>query len=298
VTSRARRSCLVVPATSGRFLASAALAAADEVVIDLEDSVPLEAKTDETRARVVDALSRSWSAPAVSVRVNAPGTIHCLRDLHAVIPAAHGRLASVVVPKVESAFDVHHVERLLSILEEEHGLGRELGIQAQIESAGGLVHANEIARASRRVEALVFGPGDYAASVGAPTVSIGGSENDAALYPLHQILVAARAAGVQAIDGPFGVLDDESGLRRSASRSKALGYDGKWVVHPGQIAPVNEVFDPSPAELRQAEATLSAYAEGAGRGAGSVRLDGELVDEASVRMAAGVVARARRTRPT
>jgi citrate lyase subunit beta/citryl-CoA lyase len=298
VSSPARRSCLVVPATSERFLASAARAVADEVVIDLEDSVPLEEKTDETRARVVDALSRSWSAPTVSVRLNAPGTSHCLRDLQLVIPGAHARLASVVVPKVESAFDVRYVERLLSILETENGLGRELGIQVQIESAGGLAHVNEIARASRRVEALVFGPGDYAASVGAPTVSIGGSENDGTLYALHHILVAARAAGVQAIDGPFGALDDEQGLRHSANRVRTLGYDGKWVVHPSQIAPVNEVFDPSPAELQQAEAVLSAYAEGSLRGEGAMRLDGELVDEASVRMAAGVVARAQRTSAT
>jgi citrate lyase subunit beta/citryl-CoA lyase len=295
---RVRRSCLTVPAVRERFIEKAAESSADEVILDLEDSVPEAQKNEETRLRLADAIrSRSWR-PLVAVRVGAPSGPHCLPDLETIVPVCRERLDCVVLPKVERADDVRLVERVLQALERAHSLEREIGIEAQIETAGGLLRAAEIAAASPRLESLVFGPGDFAASMGAPTLTIGGeagAEREAlVLFALCSILTAARAAGVQAVDGPFGIIDDDEGLARSARRSAALGYDGKWAIHPRQVEPINRAFTPTEEDLRRAEGIIAAYQQAAGAGRGAVRLEGELVDEASVRMARSVLGRAAR----
>ncbi|HET8608027.1 MAG TPA: CoA ester lyase [Gaiellaceae bacterium] len=260
---RLLRSCLAVPAGSAEKLRKAAGLAVDAVVVDLEDAV---AAGDKQAAR--DLLSAEWPslefrAPTVLIRVNGRRTPWFERDV-ALVSELRPQL--VVVPKVESADDL---------------AGLPVPAHALIETARGLVEVERIA-ASPVAEALVFGPGDFAASLGAPSLTIG--EGDW-LYPLTRIVVAARAFGLQALDGPFVRLGDEDGLRASAQRARALGYDGKWAIHPEQVAPLQEVFAATDAEVEQAERILEAAAGGA------ARHDGAMVDEATVRMAEALLAR-------
>jgi len=293
---RARRSCLSVPASSPKMLGKAPGLPADEVFLDLEDSVASAVK-QAARAHVITALHRGdWGGKTVAVRVNGVATKWCYRDIIDVVSAAGEHIDCVMVPKVESAADVGFVARLLRMVEEDAGLSRTIGIEAQIESAAGLQAVGEIANSSPRLETLVFGPGDMAASLGMPSMTIG---ETAPGYPGDQwhavhmtILVAARAAGLQAIDGPFGRIRDLDGFRAAADRSYSLGYDGKWVLHPAQIDIANEVFAPGQEEYERALAMLDAYQRAADEhGAGAVNFGNEMIDEASRKMAQRLVAR-------
>ena len=265
MVARPRRSCLAVPASSLRMLEKAAELAADEVVVDLEDGVAADAK-DEARANLPLARARG----TLAIRINGLATPRWRDDLAA---AAAVRPAAVIVPKVESAGDVAAVAALLP---------DGVGIEVQIETARGLVEVEHIAAAGPPLEALVFGPGDFAASMGIPVLTIGAGSWE---YALARIAVAARANGLQAIDGPYADLGDLVGLRAAAEAARAHGFDGKWVVHPHQIEPVNNVFTPSEQEVEQARQILAA-ADGA------IRLDGAMVDAATKRMAESVLARA------
>ena len=271
MATRPRRSCLTVPASSPRMLEKAATLPADEIVVDLEDGVAPEDKTDETRARLAGVV-RAGARGTVAVRINGVRTRWWRDDLAA---AAEAGPAVVVIPKVESADDVAMVSGLLP---------PGTGIEAQIETARGLVEVERIAEAGHGLEALVFGPGDFGASIGVPVLTIGEGSWD---YALARIVVAARAFGLQTVDGPYAAIRDLDGLQASARSALAHGLDGKWVVHPDQIAPVNEVFTPSPEELERARRILAA-----GEGAGLV--DGEMVDKATHRLAEALVARAPR----
>jgi citrate lyase subunit beta/citryl-CoA lyase len=279
------------------MLAKAPGLPADEVFLDLEDSVAPDAK-DEARAAVAAALrAGDWRGKTVGVRVNAVGTRWCYRDIIDVVPAAGQHIDCVLVPKVESATDVTFVASLLHMVEQDARLTRQVGIEAQIESAPGLRAVDEIAGASSRLETLVFGPGDMAASLGMPSLTIGES---APGYPgdqwhavLMTILVAARAAGLQAIDGPFGRIRDSAGLKASAARAYRLGYDGKWVLHPGQIPVVNEVFTPGQDEFDNALVLLAAYERATGARTGAVSFGTEMIDEASRKMAERLAIRGR-----
>jgi citrate lyase beta subunit len=262
--SRPRRSCLTVPASSLRMLEKAAALDVDEVVVDLEDGTAAADK-ETARANLAAAAARG----TLAVRINGVGTPWWREDLAAV----QRRPPDVVVlPKAESADDVRAVVELLP---------PGTGLEVQIETARGLVDVERIAALGAPLEALVFGPGDFAASIGVPVLTIGEASSD---YALARIVVAARAFGLQPVDGPFATLDDADGLRASAERALALGCDGKWVIHPAQIGPVNAVFTPSPAELECARRILDAA-----DGASSV--DGAMVDAASKRLAAGVISR-------
>ena len=296
---RSRRACLTVPATNERFLRKATTIEVDEVILDLEDSVPPAEKTEATRLRLASVIAAGeWAAPTVTVRLNATYTHHCLLDLVTVVPRCNGNLHCVVLPKVESPFDVMFVERVLGQLETAYGLGYEIGIEILIESANGLVHCKDIAAASPRVESLIFGPGDFAASIGTPTLDIGVRAAQAdkvweapAILALCQILTAARAAGVQAIDGPHGGLDDPEGLLTSARRTAAFGFDGKWAIHPSQVEPLKTAFTPSAAQVQQAEHLLAEYRSVAASGHGAAVVGGGMIDEASVRLAANILRR-------
>jgi citrate lyase subunit beta/citryl-CoA lyase len=285
----------VVPGSSERFLARAAGLDADQLVLDLEDAVA-PAEKERARALVVTALRDLAAAgKTLSVRVNATDGPHCYRDVIAIAEGAGDALDTIVLPKVRSIRDVAMADLLLDGIELANDLepGR-IGLEAQIEDAQGLVSCEAIAAGSRRMEALHFGPGDFSASVGIPTTTIGGSPEgypgDHLNHVYLRIVVAARAAGIQAIDGPYGDLGDEDGLRTRARMARALGLDGKWTIHPSQIAAVNEIFSPSPQELERAEALLAAYREAIdGEGRGAARFDGEMVDEASRKMAERVV---------
>jgi len=255
---RRRRSCLTVPGDDERKLAKAAALAADEVILDLEDAVAADRK-DGARETVARALrDHEWRAATVAVRVNRGSA----EDLELVRSA---RPDVIVLPKVESPDEL---------------AGLPVPAEAQIETARGLVECERIA-AAPGLEALVLGPGDLAASLGVPELTIGeGAHVD---YALARIVVAARAFGVAAIDGPFVVLGDEAGLRASAHRSRAFGYDGKWCIHPAQIAICNEIYAPTAAEVERARRILEVE--------GVARLDGEMVDEANRRMAKAILAR-------
>ena len=269
-----------MPGSSERKLAKAAQLAADEVVIDLEDAVAVGAK-DEARAATVAALG-AWTGPAAAVRVNAPGTPWCHLDV-AAVGALADRPASIVVPKVESPGDLAFVDRLLDGVEAGAGRRAPLRVQALIETAAGLASVNEIAASSARLDALILGYADLAAALS------GARDLDAWLPAQHAVLVAARAHGLDAIDGPYlGVTPDE-GFRAAAARARDLGFDGKWAIHPSQVEPLNEVFTPSEAEVERARAVLDAM-ESAQEGA--VTLDGEMIDEAVRAAALRVLARA------
>jgi citrate lyase subunit beta/citryl-CoA lyase len=283
----ARRSCLSVPASSPRKLAKARELGADEVVIDLEDSVAADAK-EAARDAAVRELA-AWSGPAVSVRINPPRSPWCHQEL-AALTGLGGQPAAVVVPKVESAGDLAFLDRLLDGLEAATARAAPLRVQALIETPVGLARAGEIAGASPRLDALILGYADLAASLGRSAE--GATLLDAWLPAQHTVLVAAREHGLQAIDGPYlGTVADAS-FRAAAQRARDLGFDGKWAIHPAQVVALNEIFSPSEAELAHARAVIDALGESERAGAGAVALDGEMLDEAVRRSALGVLARA------
>ncbi len=278
---RSRRTCLSVPGVSAKMLDKARGLPADEIVIDLEDSVPAAAK-DEARATVVAALGAGeWQAPTVAVRINALDSTWCLRDVIDLLEGGGERLACLVVPKVERAGDVELLARLVDMV-----APTPVGFELLIETAAGLRNVNEIAAAGPRVEALIVGYADLAASLGRPP----GDQWD---WVLNSVLVAARSAGVQAIDGPYFDVRDVEGARARAAHARDLGYDGKWALHPAQLAPLNEVFSPTEQEVARATAVLEELSNAAASdGRGAVLLDGEMIDEAMRKQAVGVLARA------
>jgi citrate lyase subunit beta/citryl-CoA lyase len=294
---RPRRSTLAVPGSSERFLAKAAGLAADEVFLDLEDAVAPSAKA-AARDLVAAALRADWAAKVKAVRVNDARTGWAYRDVAGVVEQAGQSLDVIVLPKVTGPGDIAWLDLLLGQIEQSVGLppGR-IGIEAQIEDAAGLAAVDAIAAASDRLEALVFGPADFMASLGMRSLTVGaqpaGYAGDAFHYAHMRILVAARANGLQAIDGPHAAIDDLDGLRRSAASVAALGYDGKWVIHPSQIDTVNAEFSPSQADFDRAELLLEAYDYYTGRGLGAAALDGEMIDEASRKLALVAAVRGR-----
>jgi citrate lyase subunit beta/citryl-CoA lyase len=288
-----------VPGSSPRFLDKARGLNADHVLLDLEDSVAPDAKGD-ARALVVAALTEGgWDGKVTTVRVNDATTRWAYRDVTEVVEQAGRHLDAVVLPKVTGPAQVAWLDVLLGQVEQAAGLepGR-IGIEAQIEDARGLESAEAIAGASPRLETLIFGPADFMASLGMRSLEIGvppqGYPGDAFHYPLLRILVAARAHGLQAIDGPYAAVGNLDGLRRSATSAAALGYDGKWVIHPGQIDIVNEAFSPDQASYDRAELILEAYDHYTSvEGRGAAMLDGEMIDEASRKLALVAAARGR-----
>ncbi|HKE52759.1 MAG TPA: CoA ester lyase [Actinomycetes bacterium] len=299
---RPRRSVLAVPGSSPRMLAKAPGLAADEVFLDLEDAVAPDAKT-AARANVISALSNGgWTGKTVAVRINDPATRWAYRDVVDVVEAAGAHLDCVLLPKVRRAEQVAWLDYTLGQIEQAIGLptGR-IRIEAQIEDARGVAAVDAIAAGSPRLEALVFGPADFMASVNMRSLTVGEQPpgydvGDAFHYVLMRILVAARAHDLLALDGPYLAIHDVDGLRRTAGRSAALGYDGKWVVHPGQIEEVNAVFSPSQQDYDRAEQILAAHqlaVSEAGGGRGAVMLGTEMIDEASRKMAAVIAAKGR-----
>ena len=296
--TRPRRSCLSVPGSSPKMLQKAPGLPADEVFMDLEDSVAPLAK-EEARGNVIEALKEGdWTGKTVVVRVNGVYTKWCYRDVVDIVENAGHLLDCIMIPKVEHASDVVFVAELLRQIEESTGLDRQVGIEAQIETATGLKNIHEIAHASDRTETLIFGPADMSASLGLPTVTAGlpmpGYPGDHWHFVLSTILVAARDAGLQAIDGPYLLIKDLDGFRDMSMRSRALGYDGKWALHPGQIDVLNEVFTPTQDEYDKAEAILDAYKHATEvERRGAVMFGNEMIDEASRKMAEQLAIRGR-----
>jgi citrate lyase subunit beta / citryl-CoA lyase len=271
---------------------------ADEVFMDLEDSVAPGAK-EEARGNIVQALKEGdWAGKTVVVRVNSVSTKWCYRDVIEVVENAGQFLDCLMIPKVEYATDVTFVDDLLRMIEDTTGLDRRIGLEVQIETATGITNIDDIAEASERSETLIFGPADMSAALGLPALTAGlpmpNYPGDHWHYILERILVAARNAGLQAIDGPYLVIKDLDGFREMALRARALGYDGKWALHPGQIDVLNEVFAPTQEEFDKAEAILEAYEHATGvELKGAVMFGTEMIDEASRKMAEQVAARGR-----
>ncbi|HEY5018962.1 MAG TPA: CoA ester lyase [Streptosporangiaceae bacterium] len=299
-TSRARRTCLAVPGSSPRFLAKAQTLDVDEVFLDLEDAVAPAQKAD-ARATVAAALrAGDWGSKVRAVRINDATTGWAYRDVVDLVEQAGEFLDVIILPKVARPGHITWLDLLLGQVEQATGFpaGR-IGIEAQIEDAAGLAAVDEIAAASPRLEALVFGPADFMASLGMRSLEIGAQPagyqgGDAFHYPHLRILVAARARGLQAIDGPYAAIHDAEGLRRNAASVAALGYDGKWVLHPDQVEVVNAEFSPAQADYDRAELILEAYEYATTvQGQGAALLDGEMVDEASRKLAMVAAARGR-----
>jgi citrate lyase subunit beta/citryl-CoA lyase len=286
---KAARSLLAVPATRRKMVEKALASDADAVFLDLEDAVAPDSKA-AARGDVVSALKElDWRGRPGLYRANALDTSYFYRDLIEVVEEAGNSLDAVMVPKVNRPEDLHAVSILLSQLELEKG---KIKLEAQIESAEGLANVDSIARATSRLEALHFGPGDFAASVNMPQTSIGVMDEWDEAYPGHRfhyamqrIVVAARAVGLRVLDGPVADYRDEEGLRRSCQIARSLGFDGKWCIHPAQIAIVNEVFSPTEKEVEWAKKVVAAYDEANAAGSGSVSVDGQMVDAASIKLA-------------
>ena len=301
-TMRSRRSNLAVPGSSPKMLDKARGLPADQVFMDLEDAVAPLAKPD-ARKNIVAALNEGgYEGKVRTVRVNDWTTQWTYADVVEVVEGAGPHLDCIMLPKVQTAEQVVALDLLLTQIEKANGfeVGR-LGIEAQIENAMGLINVDAIAAASPRVETIIFGPADFMASINMKSLVVGEQPpgydvGDAYHYILMRILMAARAHDKQAIDGPYLQIKDVDGYRRVASRSAALGFDGKWVLHPGQVDVANEVFSPRQDDYDKAELILDAYdyatsLEGGAKGA--VMLGDEMIDEASRKMAIVIAAKGR-----
>lgn len=300
-TYRPRRTCLSVPGSSAKMIEKAKTLPADQVFLDLEDAVAPDAKAQARTQAAVALAEDGWAGQLRGVRVNDWTTPWTYSDIIEVVSTAGAHLDLIVLPKVTDVAHVQALDLLLSQLERTHGLpvGR-IGIEPQIEDARGLANVDAIA-AGPRVQALVLGPGDMAASLRMRTLEVGAQPDgydigDAHHHVLMRILVAARANGINAIDGPYVKVRDIEGFRRVAGRSAALGYDGKWVLHPDQIAAGNEIFAPRQEDYDHAELILEAYewhTSQAGGARGAVMLGDEMIDEASRKMALVIAAKGR-----
>ena len=296
-----RRSCLSVPGSSEKMLGKGPTLPADMVFLDMEDSVsPLEKVS--ARAKVVDAIkNQDWGEKILCVRVNAWDTEWTYGDVIEVVGNAGERLEEIMLPKVQTPGQVEAMDLLLTQVEKNAGLPiGHIGIEAQIETAQGLINVNEICAASPRLETVILGPVDFSASMEMPSLS-GGLQipdypGDYFHYVFMKILMAARANGLQAIDGPYVKVRDNDGFRDFCKRTQILGFDGKWALHPDQVTILNEMFSPTQEQFDRANAILDAYEEATTTGdrKGAVMFGDEMIDEASRKVAVKLVSRGER----
>ena len=296
MTNLLRRSELALPACNDHMFAKALSCGADLVFLDLEDAVPAGIK-EESRAKAITALTElDWGRTARAVRINGLDTPWCHDDVIDVVTQAGERLDTIVIPKARTARDVWWVDVLLTQLEAKLGLGKHIRLEVLIEEVEGLANAEEIAVASPRLDALIFGVGDFSLSQGARVdtnfVPLGDYPGDFWHYARNKIMVAARIAGIDAIDAPYPDFKDLTGYERDARRASLIGYTGKWAIHPDQVPVANAVYSPTPEEIALAERNMAAYREAEAQGRGAVGVDGVLVDAAHVKMAQETLARA------
>ena len=296
-----RRSNLSVPGHLKKMHGKANESKADVIMLDLEDSVPVDEK-NSARTQVIETLlGFDWSNKTVTVRINSLDTPFAYRDLLEVAENAGHVIDAIVIPKVNNPGDIYFADRLLAGIEMGKNIERQVGIEASIETAEGLRNASKITRASERVLSLVFGIADYSASIGARLVSISGhGEKEEELYPGHRwhftlsnMVMHAKSYSRMAIDAPFGNFKDLVGLRRSAIMACALGCDGKWAIHPSQIDVINEVFTPSADDIALATKVINADRLAKSEGKGAIAVEGRMVDQATVRLAQKMCEQAR-----
>jgi malyl-CoA/(S)-citramalyl-CoA lyase len=311
--ARLNRSELAVPGSNPKLFDKAAASEADVVFLDLEDAVAPDDKP-QARKNIIKSLNDTdWGTKTLSVRINGLDTHYMYRDVVDVIEQGGERLDLIMIPKVGTAADVYAVDMLVTQAEEAVGRKKKIGFELIIETALGMANVDEIAAASKRIESLHFGVADYAASTRARTTSIGGPNplygvltdpegeegardyhwGDMWHYAIARMVVAARANGLRPIDGPFGDFSDPEGFRAQANRAAILGCEGKWAIHPSQIAMANEVNSPSKAEVDKAKRILQAMRQATKEGKGAVSLDGRLIDIASIKQAEVLVKKAR-----
>jgi citrate lyase beta subunit len=289
---------LFVPGSRPEMIAKAAASSAAAVCIDLEDAVT-PADKPAARGHAVRALTTlEFGARTRIVRINAVDTPFAERDLVEVVEGAGARLDAVMLPKAASARDVQFVDTQLGQIERATGLTHTIAIEAQIESAAGFVNLREIAAASPRLRTLIFGQGDYSASMQMPASSIGERDEHDEAYPghrfhavMHAIVAHARAFGLRCYDGPYAAHQDAAGLERACRTARAMGFDGKQCIHPAQLAVVDRVFAPTAEEIAKAEALIRAYDAAVAAGQGAAVHDGRMIDAASVRMARAILGR-------
>jgi malyl-CoA/(S)-citramalyl-CoA lyase len=308
IKNRLHRSELAVPGSNKRMLEKAPDSGADVVFLDLEDAVAPDDK-EQARTNIIEALKTyDWSRCAVSIRINGLDTHYAYRDLVDIVETCGDKLDTILIPKVGSAADVYFVSTMLSQIEAYKGFN-PINIHVLIETAMGMANVEDIAKTCpERMEAMVFGVADYAASVRARTTQIGGANPDYGMltdaddqgtrlyhwgdqwhYAISRMAAACRAYGIRPIDGPFGDFNDPEGYKVAARRAAALGCEGKWAIHPSQVALANEVFTPTAKEVDRARRILIEMQQAAKEGKGAVSLDGRLIDAASIRMAENVV---------
>jgi citrate lyase subunit beta/citryl-CoA lyase len=285
---RARRSQLSVPGSSEKMLEKAAQSAADHVFCDLEDAVAPAVKV-EARRKVAWALNNlDWGQKVRCVRINDVTTEWCHDDIINIVEQAGANLDTIMLTKPYTAADVIFLDRMLGQLEKKLKLERRIGIEVLIEEVQALQNVEEISRSTDRMECLIFGMGDYSASQGIDTREIGAADGaypgDIFHFARFRMTMAARAAGLDAVDGPFANFRDEAGYRREAARARALGMVGKWAIHPAQIAPALEVFSPSDKEIARARRLETAYREAEAKGLGAAQVDGVMIDVVVLRM--------------
>jgi malyl-CoA/(S)-citramalyl-CoA lyase len=308
--SRLHRSELAVPGSNTALFEKAAKSASDIVFLDVEDAVAPDDKA-QARKNIVQGLNEiDWGAKTMMVRINGLDTHYMYRDVVDIVEACP-RLDLILIPKVGVAADVYAVDMLVTQIEAAMRRAKRIGFEVLIETALGMANVEAIAQSSKRLEAMSFGVADYAASTRARTTVIGGVNRDSGVLsdrdaegkreyfwtdPWHaaqtRMLVACRAYGLRPIDGPFGDFGDPEGFRAAANRAAVLGYEGKWAIHPSQIALCNEVFTPAAAEVAKARRIMEAMAQAAKEGRGAVSLDGRLIDYASIRMAESLLKKA------
>ena len=309
--NRLNRSELAVPGSNAKLFEKAAKSAADVIFLDLEDAVASDDKP-QARKNIIQAIGDvDWGNKVLAVRINGLDTHFMYRDVVDVLEQCSDRLDLIMIPKVGTAADVYAVDMLVTQIEAAKGCKKRIGFELIIETALGMQNINEIAAASPRNESLHFGVADYAAPSRARTTSIGGANPDYAVltdaneqgardthwgdmwhYAISRMVVAARANGLRAVDGPFGNFSDADGYRSAARRAAVLGCEGKWAIHPSQVALGNEVFSPSEKDVAQARRIIAAMKQAEAEGKGAVSLDGRLIDYASIRQAEVLVKKA------
>ena len=293
--ARLQRSELAVPGSSPQMFEKALNSDADYIFLDLEDAVSPNDKLT-ARQNIIQGLNDiDWkkNGKTISVRINGLDTHYMYKDLINIVTQAGQHIDTILIPKVGVRDDVYMVDCLLSQLEDEMNLNNKIGIECLIETALGMVNIEQIAKSSSRLEALHFGVADYAASLRARTVVIGGLNPD---YPgdqwhhgLSKLVATCRAFGLRAIDGPFGDFNDPDGYINAAKRGAAIGIEGKWAIHPSQIQYANNVFSPPESEVHKAKRIIDELANAASQGKGAAQLDGRMIDAASERMAENIV---------
>ena len=295
-----RRSCLSIPGSSEKMMGKGPGIPADMVFLDLEDAVAPKEK-ESSRAKIATAIRRQdWGDKVMCVRVNDWRTKWTAFDIIEVVAGAGERLDEIMLPKVETAAQIVATDLLLRQVEIANGLPiGHIGIEAQIETARGLINVEEICAASSRLETIIFGPADFAASMEMPVltggVQIAEYPGDHFHYVFSKILMAGRANGLQVIDGPYLYIRDSEGFKNYCQRTRTLGYDGKWALHPDQVAILNEVFSPTQEQFDRAWAILDAYSSATeGEGKGAVMFGDEMIDEASRKMALKFISRGSR----